>query len=93
MSLTEKEREFTNHIFNDLIDKKKKYSDVENLSIKFYDYYKDFLIQYKSEGFSQFQMIGLLTYLYENNEQIAEFVYELLDLVHGNCAFDYKIFP
>ena len=86
------EEEFINCICSDLINKKFEYNSVENLPIGFYDFYRDFLTHYKDVGLSKQLMIKLLTDLYEEHQDIAEYIYEILDLILGHCSSDYQVF-
>ena len=86
------EEEFINHIYNDLTNKQIEYNSVENLPIEFYDFYRDFLTYYKNIGLSKQLMIKLLTDLYKKHQDIAIYIYEILDLVLGHCSSDYQIF-
>jgi hypothetical protein len=86
------ENEFLSQIYKDLVNKKHEYPDKENLPIGFYDFYKNFLTMYKNMGMDRQLMEKLLTDLYEKHSDIAEYVYEVLDLVLGHCAPNYQIF-
>ena len=60
-----------------------KYIDVENLPIDFYLKYKDLLFSYKNLGKSK--------EVAEDNRDISEFVYEVVDLIEGYCRPDFRV--
>jgi hypothetical protein len=84
--------DFLSFVYDNVKNIENKYSSVNDLPLTFYDFYKDNLIKFKDIGMSKQEMIDALTQLYMENDNIAEFIYEILDLVYGYCSPKYKIF-
>ena len=68
-----------------------KYVDVENLPIDFYLKYKDLLFSYKNLGKSKEEVLSFFYKIAEDNRDISEFVYEVVDLIEGYCRPDFRV--
>ena len=68
-----------------------KYIDVENLPIDFYLKYKDLLFSYKSLGKSKEEVLSFFYKIAEDNRDISDFVYEVVDLIEGYCRPDFRV--
>lgn len=68
-----------------------KYIDVENLPIDFYLKYKDLLFSYKNLGKSKEEVLSFFYKIAEDNRDISEFVYEVVDLIEGYCRPDFRV--
>ena len=78
-------------ISSDIKDWQAKYIDVETLPIDFYLKYKDLLFSYKNLGKSKEEVLSFFYKVAEDNRDISEFVYEVVDLIEGYCRPDFRV--
>ena len=78
-------------ISSDIKDWQTKYTDVENLPIEFYLKYRNILSAYKNAGKSKEEVLSFFYKIAEDNRDISEFVYEVVDLIEGYCRPDFRV--
>ena len=81
------------YILLDIRKWKEEYIDVENLPIEFYLKYRSLLLSYKLNGQDK---KSIYIYIYicniaNENLDISDFIYEIMDLIIGYCRPDFKI--
>ena len=85
------DKENTLLISSDIKDWQTKYTDVENLPIEFYLKYRNILSAYKNAGKSKEEVLSFFYKVAEDNRDISEFVYEVVDLIEGYCRPDFRV--
>ena len=79
------------YILLDIRKWKEEYIDVENLPIEFYLKYRSLLLSYKLNGQDKKSIYIFFCNIANENLDISDFIYEIMDLIIGSCRPDFKI--